>query len=141
MAIDGTNVNATLHYCFTAIEEWFALVANPRQIRGHVIGTSAQLRTVGPINAITLSTDFKSFFESVRSLGVTIDSIRSHSTPTLVCKSVCYHTRALCGSINASKIAWLMLSPEIENLPILAGLHWLPFSAHIEYKLALIIFK
>ncbi len=187
MAIDGTNVNAGLDNCFTTIKEWFALNGlslNPDKSEAIVIGTSARLRTAGPINAVALGADSIVVSDSVRSLGVTIDSALSFNTHVNeVCKSVRYHTRALrhvrkCVSTDdAKQIAAAVVSVRLDycnsilyktsqsNIaklqrlqnslarvvsgkrrcdhvtPILADLHWLPISARIDYKLALITFK
>jgi hypothetical protein len=78
-------------------------------------------RTDGSINVVALGTDSIAVSESVRSLGVTIDSTLSFNTHVNnVCKSVRYHTRALrhvrkCVSIDdAKQIAAAMVSARLD---------------------------
>jgi hypothetical protein len=124
MALDGTNVSTSLDICFKTVKEWFALNGlslNPDKSEAIVIGTSARQRTDGSINVVALGTDSIAVSESVRSLGVTIDSTLSFNTHVNnVCKSVRYHTRALrhvrkCVSIDdAKQIAAAMVSARLD---------------------------
>ena len=187
MALDVSNAMTSLDICFSAIKEWFALNGlslNPDKSEAIVIGTSARQRIEGPINVVALGTDSIVVSESVRSLGVTVDSTLSFNTHVNdVCKSVSYHTRALrhvrkCVSTDdAKQIAVAMVSARLDYcnsalyktsqsnisklqrlqnslarvvtgarkrdhiIPILANLHWLPISARIDYKIALITYK
>jgi len=59
------------------LDSWFALNGlslNPDKLEAIVIGTSAQQKTEGIVNAVTLGTDSISVPENVRSLGVTTNS-------------------------------------------------------------------
>ena len=99
IALDNTNSTISLDCCFVAVKHWFALNGlslNPDESEAIVIGTSARHRSEGAVEVVTLGTDSITVTDSVRSLGVTIDSTLSFNTHVNeVCRAIRHHTRAL----------------------------------------------
>ena len=99
IALDNTNSTISLDCCFVAVKHWFALNGlslNPDKSEAIVIGTSARHRSEGVVEVVTLGTDSITVTDSVRSLGVTIDSTLSFNTHVNeVCRAIRHHTRAL----------------------------------------------
>jgi hypothetical protein len=88
-----------LDRCFVAVKHWFALNGlslNPDKSEAIIIGTGARHRSEGLVKAVKLGSESITVTESVRSLGVTIDSSLSFNTHVNeVCKAVRHHARAL----------------------------------------------
>ena len=91
IALEHTNSTISSDGCFVAVKHWFAsngLSLNPDNSEAIVIGTSARHRSEGVVHVVTLGTDSITVTESIRSLGVTIDSSLSFNTHVnQVCKA------------------------------------------------------
>jgi len=99
IALENSNSTMSLDRCFVAVKHWFALNGlslNPDKSEAIIIGTGARHRSEGLVNAVKLGSESITVTESVRSLGVTIDSSLSFNTHVNeVCKAVRHHARAL----------------------------------------------
>ena len=187
IAIKGNDIPTAINDCFLALLNWFdmnGLSLNANKSEAVVIGTSARKRHEGSPEGLNLADVLIPVSNSVKSLGVTIDSeLLLDQHVGNVCKSAYYHIRALrhirkCISTdNAKSIAVSMVSSRLDycnallyetsksniarlqrvqntlarvvtstrrrdNItPVLADLHWLPITARIEYKIALLTYK
>ena len=99
LALDGDNPLSVMDDCFKAVHHWFTLnglALNPDKSEAIVVGTGARRRQEGTISSVSLGGTSIPVSDSVRSLGVILDSTMSfdHHVDT-VCKAAFYHTRAL----------------------------------------------
>jgi hypothetical protein len=99
IALNSINADIDIAHCFEAIKAWFTLnglALNPDKSEAIVIGTSGRQRAEGAVNAVSLGSVSIAVTDSVRSLGVTIDSTLSFKKHVNeVCQSANYHLRAL----------------------------------------------
>ena len=98
IALDGTNTENNISSCVEAVKDWLTLDGlslNSDKSEAIVIGTSARQRVEGAVNAVSLGASSIAVSESVRSLGVTIDSTLSFNTHVNeVCKSAHHHNKS-----------------------------------------------
>jgi len=187
VALENSDSVATLEHCADALYEWFSrngLSLNPDKSEAIVMGTSARLRTEAPTSSVTVSGSCISVANTVKSLGVTLDSALTFDHHVRnICKSSAYHLRALrhirrsIDEHSAQSIACSLVGARIDycnallygtsqaNIdrlqrlqnslartvtgvrkydhitPTLKQLHWLPISARINYKIALLTYK
>src|SRR5258706_214466 len=99
MALDDCGVPTNIDRCFDAVQNWFTLNGlslNPDKSEAIVIETGARHRTEGAINAVQLGETSIPVADSIKSLGVIIDStLFFNKHVDGVCKSSYYHIRAL----------------------------------------------
>jgi len=99
IALDGTSATKNIVSCFEAVQYWFSLNGlslNPDKSEAVVVGTGARQRVEGAVNAVSLGAISIPVSESVRSLGVTIDSTLSFDRHVNeVCRAAHYHIKAL----------------------------------------------
>ena len=137
------------------VYNWFAqngLSLNPEKSEAILLGTGARLRHDQPIPSISIAGSDVDIRNSVKSLGVMIDSGLTLLQPlwsehVLTIATVCcteYQKR------NIDKLQRLQNSlarvvtctgASKHITPVLSELHWLPITARIHYKVALLTYK
>jgi len=99
IALNHDNAMQSLSDCFNKIHHWFSvngLSLNPTKSEAIVIGTDARQRSEGSIDEITVGDTLIRTSESVKSLGVIIDSTLSFDAHVdSLCKAAHFHMRAL----------------------------------------------
>ena len=90
---------SSLSDCFRKVHNWFSLNGlslNPDKSEAIVIGTGTRQRSEGSLDAITVGNTHIQTSDSVKSLGIIIDSKLSFNEHVnSLCKSAYFHTRAL----------------------------------------------
>ena len=187
IALKDEDSIVKLQNCADDVYNWFAqngLSLNPEKSEAILLGTGARLRQEQPISSISIAGSDVDIRDSVRSLGVTIDSgLTFNQHVDYICKTSAYHIRSLrhirkfidtdaamsvatalvgarvdyCNSLlygtskrNIDKLQRLQNSlaravtgtGASEHItPVLKKLHWLPITARIHYKIALLTYK
>ena len=187
IALKNEDSISNLQNCANDVYNWFAqngLSLNPDKSEAILLGTGARLRHEQPISSISIAGSDVDIRDSVKSLGVTIDSgLTFNEHVSYICKTSAYHIRSLrhirkfidndaamsvatalvgarvdyCNSLlygtskrNIDKLQRLQNSLAravtctgvSEHItPVLSKLHWLPITARIHYKMALLTHK
>jgi len=99
IALNDDRALSSLSDCFHKVHNWFSvngLSLNPDKSEAIVIGTGARQRIEGPVAVITVGDAHIDTADSVKSLGVVIDSELSFNKHVdNLCKAAYFHTRAL----------------------------------------------
>jgi len=80
LTLDGDNPLSVMDNCFNAVDHWFTqngLALNPDKSEAIIIGTGARRRQEGSISSVSLGGTSIPVSDSVRSLGVILDSTMS----------------------------------------------------------------
>ena len=99
ISLNDNKALLTMSDCFQAVHKWLTmngLALNPDKSEAIIIGTGARQRSEGPLGSIALGDVQIQPSDTVKSLGVTIDSTLSFSTHVNnVCRAAHFHIRAL----------------------------------------------
>ena len=99
ISTQDSNSITILQLCVEAVYDWFGrngLALNPAKTETLIVGTSACLRHEAPIASVSMAGADIKIAESVKSLGVTIDSsLNFNKHVDGICRSSGYHIRAL----------------------------------------------
>ena len=99
IALKDEDSIVKLQNCADDVYNWFAqngLSLNPEKSEAILLGTGARLRQEQPISSISIAGSDVDIRDSVRSLGVTIDSgLTFNQHVDYICKTSAYHIRSL----------------------------------------------
>ena len=99
IALKNEDSIAKLQNCANDVYNWFAqngLMLNPEKSEAILLGTGARLRHEQPIFSISFAGSDVDIRDSVKSLGVTIDSgLTFNEHVNYICKTLAYHIRSL----------------------------------------------
>ena len=99
IALKNEDSISNLQNCANDVYNWFAqngLSLNPEKSEAILLGTGARLRHEQPISSISIAGSDVGIRDSVKSLGVTIDSgLTFNEHVNYICKTSAYHIRSL----------------------------------------------
>jgi len=154
----GHDLRVTM--CVDDVARWFlenGLLLNPTDMEAVLFSTTTQRKKIPTASAIDVAEAVVPFCDTVKLLGVTLDSSLSMNRHvTEVVRSCSYHTRALHHirplltldvaksvghSIVSSRLDYSNALRSVSATKLRRQLHWLPIWQRIIYKVAIITYK